>query len=262
MQKKEYNHYHLSSVGGRVEGRGAALAELDLVYPVKFMGGMFDGDELKYSLRSVVANLPHRKVFVIADHKPMWMSVDVRMMSIKDRSANRFENVNRKLLEACKSSAISDPFILMNDDFFVMKPVTDIPCYRYGTLKQHHDDLAKVYRSKYMHHIERAMTILKERGLQTNDFEVHSPIIVYKDALKEVLSWDMASACRRSLYCNYMGERGVLTKDFKVYTDGEDFNKNATFISTLDSNFANGAVGRYIKEKFSEHCHYEKRGHR
>lgn len=265
MQKKEYNHYHLSSRGGGEADRWAAvqdLAQLDLVYPVRFVGGMFDGDELKYSLRSVAKNLPHRKVFVIADHKPMWMNTDVRMLPVKDRFRNRFQNVNKKLLEVCNNDAISDPFILMNDDFFAVQPIESIPYYKYGTLKEHYDELDRRYKSKYMSHIKCAIHDLKEKGLATDDFEIHAPIILDKKTLKQILLASPMSACRRSLYCNTVKAKGVLVDDFKVYSDDDNFPKDTPFLSSHDANFANGAVGKHIKEMFPEPSHYEKRYHR
>ena len=234
------------------------LSQVDIVYPVKITR---DGNaELRYSLRSLV-NLPHRNVHIFSDYIS-WLSKEVKWHPSSDRpGVPRFANVNTTLLRACEDPNISDPFIFMNDDFFVLNPVDKIPYYYNGTLQQHYDYLHKSYPtgSKYMRNLLEAQTVLKQSGFDNLDYELHCPIIFHKAELKDVLKAFPNSACRRTLYANMAKVEGEQAIDFKIYGFLDNFNHARPFVSTTDANFRRqSGVRSLIRSKFTSSSKYEK----
>lgn len=233
------------------------LSKIDVVYPVKPTPD--ENIELRYSLRSL-ENMPHRNVHIFSDYIP-WLSKKVKWHPSSDRPDKaRFANVNTTLLRACDDPNISDPFVFMNDDFFVMQKIKEIPYYVNGTLQQHFDYLHKTYRgSKYMHDILETQSELKRLGLGTLDFEVHAPIIFYKDELRKILKAYPNAACRRSIYGNVMKVDWEQAIDFKIYGFGDQFDHNRPFVSTADANFRRqSGVRSMIRSQFTQPSPYEK----
>lgn len=230
--------------------------KIDVVYPVKPTKN--GNAELRYSLRSL-SNMPHGKVHIFSDYIP-WLSKEVVWHPSSDRpDRTRFANVNTTLLRACDDPSVSDPFIFMNDDFFVMKKIKDLPYYSNGTLQQHWDYLRQFYAmSKYMRDLLETQTILKEMGYGTLDFEVHAPILFYKDKLREVLTNFPNTACRRTIYANMAEVPYLQVIDFKIYGFG-DFDKSREFVSSSDGNFNRQSVVRsLVRSTFTQPCKYEK----
>lgn len=230
--------------------------KIDVVYPVKPTNN--NNLELRYSLRSL-ENMPHGKVHIFSDYIP-WLSKEVIWHPSSDRpDKSRFANVNTTLLRACEDPIVSDPFIFMNDDFFVMQEITELPYYCNGTIQQHWDYLHQFYEmSKYMRQLLEAQTVLKEEGYGTIDFEVHAPILFHKKELKKILKKFPNTACRRTIYGNVMKVKHEQVIDFKIYGFG-NFDQNRPFVSTSDNNFNRQSVVRtMIRSAFTEPCKYEK----
>ena len=80
-------------------------------------------EELRYALRSL-KNLPHRDVWIIGGI-PDWVR-DVRFYEYP-RSTTKYETTAQHMVTACRHPEISDPFVLMNDDFYIMKPMKTVP---------------------------------------------------------------------------------------------------------------------------------------
>ena len=230
--------------------------KIDVVYPVKPTRN--GNAELRYSLRSL-DNMPHGKVHIFSDYIP-WLSKEIIWHPSSDRpDKSRFANVNMTLLRACEDPNISDPFIFMNDDFFIMKKIKDLPYYANGTLQQHWDYLHKTYKgSKYMRDILETQTELKRLGYDTIDFEVHAPIVFHKKLLKQILKKYPRAACRRSIYGNKAKVSYEQVVDFKIYGFG-DFDQSRTFVSSADGNFDRQSVVRsLVRSTFTQPSKYEK----
>lgn len=230
--------------------------KIDVVYPVQPTRN--GNAELRYSLRSL-KNMPHGKVHIFSDRIP-WLSKEIVWHPSSDKPGrSRFANVNETLLRACNDPNVSDPFVFMNDDFYVMKPITDLPYYCNGTLQQHWDYLHQFYTmSKYMRDLLETQSVLKEMGYGTIDFEVHAPILFYKDKLKEVLTKFPNTACRRTIYGNLMEVPYEQVIDFKIYGFG-DFDKDREFVSSSNGNFDRQSVVRsLVRSAFTEPSKYER----
>jgi len=233
---------------------------MDVVYMVR------DGDdneELRYSLRSLV-NLPHDRVFFIG-YQPNWVT-NVHLIARRQLPHSKFVNTTRNLIRACESPAISDDFILMNDDFFIMKPLESLPV-------MHRGDISKVIRKyenipggiPYAKTMRNTVRIIQEMGLENPvSYELHVPMAINKKLYLE--AWykaldhndgNILDINKRTIYGNYAKTYGNRINDVKITTDSTP-SINETFLSTEDTAFINYKVGKYIRDTFQGACNYER----
>jgi len=225
---------------------------LDVVYVLK-CGRFEECDELRYSLRSL-ENLPHRNVHIFGD-KPDW----VRNVTFHDitQVGEKWENVNRLLSCICHTGSVTDDFILMNDDFYIMSAVEELPYYGDGTLMDRYNQIAKDWEveSLYQLGLKQASETLSEAHKDTYNFELHVPIILNKEKLLPIVEQYPMSCARRSLYCNFYNIKPVPHKDVKIYDpDTRDF--PVDFLSSNDSKFS-GSLREYVDSRFPDKCIYE-----
>jgi hypothetical protein len=99
---------------------------MDLVYICR------DGDneELRYSIRSAVANLPHDNIWIVGG-KPDWYTGNFIRTK---QNGLKFDNARNNLNTACRKYEISSDFVLMNDDFYFMDKIDKIEMFHGGRL--------------------------------------------------------------------------------------------------------------------------------
>jgi hypothetical protein len=149
--------------------------------------------ELKYSLRSI-SNLSHNKVFIVWDNPNR--TKNIIHIPVNDNLDTPYKNVLNKLRIICDSKQISDNFILMNDDFFILKPIKTIPYYSNWTLKQH---LNNIHDKNYQRAVLNCLKLFPD-GINYN---LHTPIIYNKKLLKQTLQLiGDQSISIRSVYWN------------------------------------------------------------
>lgn len=208
---------------------------MDLVYICR----SGENEELRYSIRSAVANLPHSNIWVVGD-KPEWYTGN--FIPVKQTNS-KYSNV-RKMLEVIQnSSQISNNFILMNDDFFIINPVKKLKNLHGGSLlsKVHqYQDLAM--GSSYTRMLEQTYFRLTKMGIENPlDYDIHVPMQMSRKGLREALK---GQTLWRSTYGNVFKVGGTKISDVKVYVDGPlkfksyDLNNlKYDYISTDDSSF-------------------------
>lgn len=232
---------------------------MDLVYPLKKTpGGAFQ--ELRYSLRSVRRNLPHDNVYVYGG-KPDWLAnAEWVPTSLKK---TKWEDSRNNQIQACLDPRVSDPFILMNDDFFVMKPVPDgVPSYNRGTIRQ----LLEWYHSqginsKYTLGAEATLEKLESMGFKDPlSFDLHVPLVVDKATMLRALKLAEGHEAfhSRSAYGALAGLQGDYLVDPKVHGTSERLDGSLTFVSTSDPAWQVGRSGILIRSKFRQRSRYEK----
>lgn len=172
-----------------------------------------DNEELRYSIRSVVANMPPGKIWVVGG-KPNWYTgnhIPVKQDAVKNR------NARNNLKAICSSREISENFVLMNDDFFVVKPVKTIKHYHGGLLSEKIDlyqDLQPT--SSYTRSLENTHRRLLKLGIENPlDYELHVPMPMTKANLRVALRGEVLW---RSTYGNIFHVLGKKITDVKVYT--------------------------------------------
>jgi hypothetical protein len=221
--------------------------------------------ELPYSLRSL-PNLRQVDRVVMVGARPPGLRDVVHVPATPARPGKHWSTwANWRA--AAASPLISDDFVLMNDDFMVMRPVDVLPVYEAGPLVElgAPRDSARADRRSKVADLLTAMGIVPPLGGGFRSFELHIPMPVNRAALADVL--DRAEAARhrdylpagkRSLYGNAVGLAGVPAADVKI----RDFDTvppdDATFVSTHEWYFSRGAVGRWVRERLPEPSRWER----
>jgi len=230
---------------------------MDFVYICK------DGnnEELRYSIRSVVESFPYSNIWIIGG-KPDWYIGNYIEI---DQSQNKYKNAVENLKNICSSSQISNSFILMNDDFYIIDKIDSIKTFHGGYLL----DKINLYQklnsnSNYTRKLNATYKRLKGIGIDDPlDYELHIPMVMEKEKLQEVLN-NNDQFLWRSMYGNIFKVGGSEMKDVKVYGSGplvpKSYNLNVdnhTFLSSADSSF-NIIWNKILKVKFKQKTKFEK----
>lgn len=214
-----------------------------------------NNEELRYSLRSL-SNLSYGKVWIYGGC-PRGIVPD-RRVPVSQIGRTKWDKVKDMYSQACRNDDISEDFILMNDDFFIMKPTTIEPMYR-CSLERHIFTIEHKYHDRpnaYTAELRKTLSLLKKQGLPTNSYELHIPFIFNREKLLYLLNKYPAYHAMRSLYGNYYQIGGQKALDVKVWRGVNKWNRSSTFLSTDDLSFR-GRVGEFIKNKFPERSKYE-----
>lgn len=194
-----------------------------------------ENEELRYSLRSLV-NMPHDQVWIFGG-MPDWVR-GVRWYQLPQWGA-KYETTFRNLAEAVEHPEVSDPFILMNDDFYIMRKGGTPPAMNRGTIR---DVLAehtsRGIDSTYTRGMIETLDRLEANGYpEPLSFELHVPLVIQKQHMRTALEL-LAGLHRphpRTAYAAIAGLRGRHIRDVKVY--GQGTIPDGRFLSSQDDTF-------------------------
>jgi hypothetical protein len=200
-----------------------------------------DNEELRYSIRSTVKNLPEGRIWVVGG-KPDWYTGD--FIPVQQTGINNHANVWNQLKIACNTKEISDDFILMNDDFFTVKKLEKVEYFYGGTMYKSLENYADSGQTNYGYQRLFNKTY-KHLGRRINkpllDYELHVPMKMNKEKLLPILD---TGFLHRSYYGNMYDVGGTETYDVKVYSNTELQGKfeelyldDLNYLSSHDSNF-------------------------
>ena len=213
---------------------------MDLCYVVR------PGDrneELRYSLRSLV-NLPHERVWVVG-HRPSWVRgvEHIRGNGMHSPQLNAIHNLRL----ACEQ--LRERFVVMNDDFYIMEPIAEVPSWHDGPLAER----LKTAQGAYRDHLRAAQQRLPADALA---WTLHIPLVVERDPLAAVLA-TLAGRVPpewRTMYGNLTGATGIQAQDVKVRRRC-DPTPAGPFLSTSDATIAH--VLPLLRERFPHPSPYE-----
>lgn len=192
---------------------------MDVVY-LCGNGSVWNNTELKYSLRSLENHYDAEKVFVIGVLPYFLNQSTVNYIEAKDASRNAAINIMDKIKLACQIPELSEKFIFMNDDYFLLKPLADeIPFY----YKQESllTSIKINQHNEYAFHLITTVKALNDKNLPIKNFDTHCPIIYEKSKMLQVInSYDWQGLkhgyVMKSLYCNTLGITGEYMEDLKL----------------------------------------------
>jgi hypothetical protein len=247
---------------------------MDIVYVFK-QSEDNDSEELRYSLRSL-RNLKHDKVYIVGE-KPAWLQnadhVNVEQNMVREGDIpTKYKNVSKNLQAAAATEEISDNFVFMNDDFFVMKPFDSMPAFHWGPMR----DVIALYaarydeESNYIMRMKELYTFLRSQGHEEPlSYELHVPIVFNKAHVARMYAKDFSRIYQiRTMYGNYFQVGGQRMDDVKVYLDPRhnDPGYNAdpgaylaarSFLSASGGSFRSGKVGEFVRAAFPDKSPYE-----
>jgi hypothetical protein len=230
---------------------------MDFVYICK------DGnnEELRYSIRSVVQSFPDSNIWVVGG-KPTWYAGNY--ISIK-QVLTKYRNAIQNLNAICNSNEISEEFILMNDDFYIVKNVNSIKTYHGGLLLDKINLYQKINsNSNYTRKLAATYKKIKSLDIESPlDYELHIPMVMEKKKLKQILQ-NNDQFLWRSIYGNVFSVGGEQMEDVKVYTKGplvlKSYNLKKDehiYLSSADTSF-DMILNNILKKQFTEKTKYEK----
>ena len=201
---------------------------MDLVYICR------DGEneELRYSIRSAVNNLPHDKIWVVGG-KPDWYTGNYIKV---DQGRAKYKNARNSLKAICDSEEISESFILMNDDFYIINKVESVPYMYAGTLDDKIKQREDIFNGNtYTTLLRNTLGYLSRKKINVAlDYELHVPMVMEKRKLSKVLK---LSGLWRSVYGNVFNVGGVKIRDVKVYDKKDKFYINSYDINNLELDY-------------------------
>ena len=218
-------------------------------------------EELRYSIRSVVKSFPYSNIWVVGG-KPDWYTGKYIKV---DQVHAKYKNAIENLKSICSSEEISDSFVLMNDDFYIIKKIDNIETFNGGYLLNKINLYQKINgNSNYTRKLSATYKRLKAIGIDDPlDYELHVPMIMEKQKLKEVLK-DNDQFLWRSMYGNIFKVGGSEMQDVKVYSTGplvpKSYNLNNgkhVYLSSSDSSFS-VMWNKILKIEFKEKTKFEK----
>ena len=200
-----------------------------------------ENEELRYSIRSVIKNCKVDSVWVVGG-KPDWYVGNYVNI---DQKYSKYKNAFINFKTIANSNEIPDDFILMNDDFFIVRPVTKIISYYNGTLQNKIDSYERVLgRNSYVNRLKMTQDKLMQNKINDPlNYELHVPMKISKNNFDNVLNMNH-NLLYRSIYGNIYDEEKEEMIDVKVY-QSENFEELSynylqnqyPFLSTESSSF-------------------------
>lgn len=228
---------------------------MDVVYVYK--RGPRNGIELRYSLRSL-KNIEHDRVFIVWD-KPD-RTKNVIHIPVEDTPGDKYWNVRKKINVIVRDDRISDNFIFMHDDHYILKPIKELKYYKRAKLKDHYEKIyKKLGDNKYTQAIKEVYDMFPE----WYSFDVHTPIIFNKIKMRQIMVtyWDTQWS-KRSIYCNYFNIKWHKLEsrkdDIKIFNDRYHISDTQLFLSTDNHIMYNQYITQLLNKLFPEQSQYEK----
>lgn len=206
----------------------------DIVYPVR--KGDYN-EELRYSLRSL-SHIPHGRVFIVG-HKPPWVTNVAHWPRPQEKS--KYRNANESLVEITREAgaSLTEPFLLFNDDFYVMEPMDEIPVFHMGPVQEVVDRYRKLHHmGAYWRGMVQTMRLMQDARLKGPllSYELHIPFPIYREPL--LRAWEMGKELDvlhiRTLMGNLARLGGTEREDVKVYRGRTKDYESWPFLSSND----------------------------
>ena len=231
---------------------------MDIVYLVK---NCVTNEELTYSLRSL-SNLPHNQVFIVGGC-PTNLNKSKLIHCPISQGNDRYENTTNSLKHICNDTRLSEDFILMNDDFFILKPTdpSKLNLCR-GTIQEVINEIGHRYEtgSPYLTGMKQTLIYLKDLGhSEPLSYELHVPMVLNKKRFLDLFSLPYIDTIRkghiRSIYGNVYLKDSQKIRDVKVYRDFYTPLGSEKFLSTEDNSWPR--VKKYLERLFPDKSPYE-----
>lgn len=234
---------------------------MDIVYLVK---NCFQNEELTYSLRSLV-NIPHDKVFIVGGC-PFNINKTKIIHIPLCQTGTKYQNTTRNLETICLDKRLSEEFILMNDDFFILLP-TEQPSVEFNLCRGFIKDVYEEYTQKYgdagnayIQGMRQTRLFLEDLGIKDPlSYELHIPIVMDKNKVLRAFSLpgirSLKVLHKRSIYGNLFLEGSKVVADCKIRYKTEKIPTNSKFLSSADDTWK--YVKPFIHSKFPVKSEYE-----
>jgi hypothetical protein len=213
--------------------------------------------ELHMCLRSIEKHLNGVGNIFIIGHMPEGF-INLIHIPCEDDPRNRFRdrNICSKIIAACKDRRVSDNFLMVHDDHFMLEDfeASEFPYYQCGPLVPG--------QGQYAHTKENTISVLGE----CNNYDTHSPILFNKEkfmrsvALADWSKW--YGYCLKTLYCVLNGIEGEYYEDMKIrlplkYEQIIEQISGRKWFSIGDRCFVDNGMKKVLEDLYSKPSKYE-----
>ena len=179
---------------------------------------------------------------------------------------NKYKNTTASLKRVCANPELSDEFILMNDDFFVLKPITD-PVKELNLCRGPIEKVIQEYKKRYhnvvmpyIQGMQQTKIFLEDIGIKTPlSYELHIPMVLNKHKVLEMFNLPHLDSIqvihKRSLYGNLYLTGSKEINDVKVLIDYFYQLGTDKFLSTEDNSFSR--CRSFLNDLFPDKSEYE-----
>lgn len=189
---------------------------IDVVVPLG-LGSRYNNFELRMCLRGIEKHLSnYRDIWVIGERPEFLVNVNHIQMTENTQERVPDRNIYWKIRKACETPEITDPFIMFNDDHYLLQDfdAETFPYYYSMTLAEY---VKGRYKDPYG---KRAMNTYKALGhiQEPLYYDIHTPIVIHKGEFKNVcIDWNKSydGYLVKSLYANQAGVKPVQMRDRK-----------------------------------------------
>ena len=219
-----------------------------------------ENEELRYSIRSVLNSFPEAKVWLVGG-KPEWYSGHCVPV---EQNSNKYANALKNLKSLCEHPEISDNFVLMNDDFFIIKKINSVDQFYNGLLSDKINRFTQITGSSM--YIKKLITTNKkliDLGIKNPiDYELHTPMPMNKTGLLDVIE-KYPECLWRSMFGNLYNVGGTQMDDVKIYVNkrhlarSNEITDNSIYMSTEDTSL-NVMLDKMLRQMLPEPSIYEK----
>lgn len=233
---------------------------MDVVYVVR---GGDRNEELRHSLRSITEYFADTDQVVMAGYTPNWVDHVLSIPTLQ--LGSKYRRAESNLIAAATHPKVSDPFLYMNDDMFLLEHFDHVPYYSIGPV----EDVIRFYRNRpagrgvYLRGMEETYALMRayiDRDTFLS-YEAHVPMVLHKDRVLDVLGMRPESLDDyhwRTVYgAMYVDNPVVLEHDVKVYMHTPEGWDKWPLLSTADSTFQHHPVGKYLRARFPTPSPYE-----
>ena len=189
---------------------------IDIVIPLR-NDSHWQNNEIRYCLRSVEMYLKDIRNVYIVGYKPKFIHNVIHIPTNDPHPWVTF-NIRDKLIRACNEVDLSDNFLFMNDDHYIMRSFDQNVYYHHGPiesiLKTSHNS---IYRRIAQNTIERL-------GQLRENWDVHTPVMMNKDLVRPALMqhpWPntpdyWGGYLIKSLYCDHFFSSYINRNSVKI----------------------------------------------
>lgn len=160
---------------------------MDVVFPLG-NGSIWENNEIRYSVRSVLKNFKDcGRIFIVGEKPTFFDWSNPRLVHLPCTDSyirNKDGNLIRKVLLACKNG-VSDEFVRMSDDQVFLKPTqaTDIKPFYVQDLK-----IRTNFGNRFGRRLKHTRDTLISENKTCYHYESHYPMIYNRDKFIKVMN--------------------------------------------------------------------------
>ncbi len=237
----------------------------DIVY---FIGAQQPEGELefKFSLRALSKNLPHRRVVILSPQIPDWVQ-GIDWIEWPQQQEKQLDISEKYKALARIEADMTDEVIVMDDDYYIIKPVNDVPLMYNTTLEAMSSIQVNDYlKNAHGYALHNSMRLLREHQIGWPlGASLHVPFPITRSELPIHLEDGYGPYEWKSIWLNWaMTELKIkatlINGDAKVMTAQEllvALNSGFGYLSSYESEIEKTAIIPYLETEFPDKCPYE-----